>query len=155
MRKKSTSAWVSAQADVLNPMSTTPLRHVTVACGIIIRDGLILAAQRSATMSIPLKWEFPGGKLELNESADDCLHRELREELEIAVRIIHALPCHHFTYPTFSVTLMPFICDQLQGEPILNEHAQIAWVTPSLLDKLDWAPADQPVLADLRAYLSK
>ncbi len=136
-------------------MSSEPLRHVTVACGIIIRDGLILAAQRSPVMSVPNKWEFPGGKLELNESADDCLHRELMEELSIKVRIVHALPIHSYTYPTFRVTMIAFICDSLVGEPVLHEHARVAWVAPEQLDRLDWAPADAPILNHLRDFLAR
>ena len=57
--------------------------HIQVTCAIIARDGLVLAAQRSAVMSLPLKWEFPGGKINHGESTEECLRRELFEELSI------------------------------------------------------------------------
>ena len=66
--------------------------HLQVSCAIIERDGLVLAARRSATMSLPLKWEFPGGKIDPGESAEECLLRELREELRILVRLEQKLP---------------------------------------------------------------
>ena len=62
--------------------------HIQVACAIIENNGMILATQRSATMSLPLKWEFPGGKLEAGETAEACLVRELKEELDILIRMI-------------------------------------------------------------------
>lgn len=62
---------------------------IDVACAIIIDDeGKVLAAQRSESMSLPLKWEFPGGKLSKNETAEDCIVREIQEELNISVTII-------------------------------------------------------------------
>ena len=60
-------------------------KHIHVACAIIERDGLVLAARRSASMSFPLKWEFPGGKIDPGESPQECLHRELLEEMGVSV----------------------------------------------------------------------
>lgn len=124
------------------------VRHIQVACAIIERDGLVLAAQRSDSMSLPLKWEFPGGKIESGESSSECLIRELREEMGvgIAVGLPLALTTHH--YPTFSVTLHPFICSIASGTITLHEHAAIAWLPPDQLMTLDWAAADGPVLAE-------
>lgn len=56
---------------------------IQVTCGIILKDGKVLVAQRSEAMSLPLKWEFPGGKIVRGESEEDCLKRELLEELNI------------------------------------------------------------------------
>ena len=66
--------------------------HVHVACAIIERDGLVLAAQRSEGMNLPLKWEFPGGKLEAGETPGECVIRELHEELAVQIGIGLALP---------------------------------------------------------------
>ena len=63
------------------------MRHLRVACAIIERDGRVLAAQRSAAMTLPLKWEFPGGKIEAGESPEECLIRELMEELGVTVLV--------------------------------------------------------------------
>ena len=122
------------------------LPHIHVACAIIKNDGLILATQRSATMSLPLKWEFPGGKLEAGESPEQCLQRELQEELAIFVRIGQGLKPITHRYSTFVVTLYPFECDNLQGSMILHEHSAACWLAPDELPTLDWAEADLPII---------
>jgi 8-oxo-dGTP diphosphatase len=125
------------------------LPHIHVACAIIQQDGLILAAQRSATMSLPLKWEFPGGKLEAGESPQVCLLRELNEELGISVTIGQGLPPHTHCYPSFTVTLYPFLCHQLQGYITLHEHNDARWLKLTDLLQLDWAEADLPLIQSL------
>jgi len=123
-----------------------PKKHIHVACALIERGGLVLAAQRSAVMSIPLKWEFPGGKLEAGESAEECLQRELVEEMGITIAVGRPLPLHTHSYETFTVTLYPFVCSMGSDAITLHEHAAIAWLPPGELQTLDWAEADWPVL---------
>jgi len=127
-------------------------KHILVACAIIERDGLVLAAQRSATMNLPLKWEFPGGKIDPGESSEDCLRRELYEEMSIHVRAEKNLPATTHHYPTLTVTLHPFVCSIVSGEIILHEHAAISWLSPKELPTLDWAEADLPVI---QSYLAE
>ena len=103
-------------------------KHLHVTCAIIERDGLVLAVQRSATMSLPLKWEFPGGKIDGNESHEDCLRRELLEELGLRAAIRRSLPPSSYQYPTFGITLYPFICSIESGEPELREHSVLRWL---------------------------
>ena len=91
------------------------MRKIDVACAIIEKDGRVLAAQRSETMSLPLKWEFPGGKIEPGESAAACLVREIAEELAVGIVIGAALPPSNWRYPDFAITLHPFVC-ALNGE---------------------------------------
>ena len=122
------------------------LPHIHVACAIIKKNGLILATQLSATMSLPLKWEFPGGKLEAGESPETCLQRELQEELGITVRVEQGLEPVTHKYPTFVVTLYPFACENLQGDMILHEHSAVCWLSPHELPTLDWAEADLPII---------
>jgi 8-oxo-dGTP diphosphatase len=123
-----------------------PKKHIHVACALIERDGLVLAAQRSAVMNLPLKWEFPGGKLEAGESAQECLQRELVEELGVTIAVGHPLPQHTHSYDSFTVTLHPFVCTIESDTITLHEHAAIAWLPPDELHTLDWAEADWPVL---------
>jgi 8-oxo-dGTP diphosphatase len=125
-------------------------RHIHVACGIIEKDGLVLAAQRSAAMSLPLKWEFPGGKIREGEAPAACLQRELLEELGITAPAFAALAPSTHRYATFTVTLHPFRCGAPSGPITLHEHAAIAWLAPGELLSLDWAEADLPVI---EAYL--
>ena len=74
-------------------------KHINVTCAIIERDGLVLAAQRSAVMSLPLKWEFPGGKIEKGESPAMAGLREVREECGILnLVIVNDLPSTYHTY---------------------------------------------------------
>lgn len=127
-------------------------KHIHVACAIIQKDGLTLAAQRSASMSLPLKWEFPGGKIEPGESPEECLQRELLEEMGVGIDIGLALPAHTHHYSSFSVTLYPFVCAITSGEITLHEHAAIAWLPPGEMQALDWAEADFPVIESYLAH---
>ena len=127
-------------------------KHLHVTCAIIERDGLVLAVQRSATMSLPLKWEFPGGKIDGNESHEDCLRRELLEELGLRAAIRRSLPPSSYQYPTFGITLYPFICSIESGEPELREHSVLRWLPAEELHTLDWAAADIPVVKAYRRF---
>ena len=123
-------------------------RHLHVACAIIELDGTVLTAQRSAAMSLPLKWEFPGGKIEAGETAEECLIRELREELGVSVFIGSALSPATHSYPEFAVTLYPFICRLTGGTVTMHEHHALKWVEPQQMPGLDWAAADLPVIRE-------
>jgi len=131
----------------------TILKHIHVTCAIIEHNGLVLAAQRSATMSLPLKWEFPGGKIEPGETAEGCLKRELAEELDADADIGINLPQSTHTYPTFTITLYPFVCSINSSKLVLKEHHAIKWLLPIELGLLDWAEADLPVLESYLGYL--
>ncbi len=131
-------------------MSKKTLR---VACAIIEDAGKVLATQRNTNMSMPLKWEFPGGKLHLGESPEVCLARELEEELGIGVTIRHPLPPVHHCYEDFFIELIPFVCTLREGTIVLFEHRALAWLSPHELNDLDWPEADIPVIASYRAFL--
>lgn len=118
--------------------------HVT--CAIIIDGSKVLVTQRSESMKLPLKWEFPGGKIDANESAETCIKRELFEELNIEVELLKRLSDSRFEYPSFTINLIPFVARITSGEIILREHKAFEWLHPKELKKLDWAPADIPVL---------
>lgn len=126
-------------------------RHLHVACAIIEQAGMVLAAQRSAGMSLPLKWEFPGGKIEAGETPADCLKRELMEELGIAVSIGAPLPPATHSYDDFTVTLYPFICRMTAGAITLHEHQEVTWIEPRQMLNLDWAAADLPIISSFLA----
>lgn len=103
-------------------------------------------------MSLPLKWEFPGGKIKTGETPDECLRREIIEELGITIAVKeHLQPTTH-EYPAVTVTLYPFICSITGGEIKLHEHMAVTWLPPRELAGLDWSEADIPVLA---AYCRK
>ncbi|MDD2319540.1 MAG: (deoxy)nucleoside triphosphate pyrophosphohydrolase [Geobacteraceae bacterium] len=125
-----------------------------VACAVIEDEGKVLAAQRNVTMSMPLKWEFPGGKLHDGESPEECLERELEEELGIRVTIRHPLPPVHHRYQEFAIELIPFVCTLAGGTLVLHEHRALAWLSPHELTDLDWPAADIPVIDSYLAFLA-
>ena len=121
-------------------------KNMNVACA-IIRDefGAILATQRSSRMTLPLKWEFPGGKVEDNERFEQTIVREVFEELNLRVSVIEQLPSFSHNYESLTITLIPFICKIEEGVIILTEHEAFCWLSPNNLLDLDWAAADIPV----------
>lgn len=122
-----------------------------VTCAIIEHNNKVLICQRSTTMKLPMKWEFPGGKIELDESMEECLQREIKEELGMIITTGRALTEVKHQYPDFSICLYPFICKWEYGEVFPAEHTQAIWVDPSELLNYDWAEADLPIV---REYLS-
>jgi len=135
-------------------MSKPFFKNIQVSCAIIEKNGLILVAQRSETMSLPLKWEFPGGKLDPHESIADCLIREINEELGVVINILFSLPPSDWQYPSFAITLHPFVCTLSSGAISPAEHRNIAWVKPENLLSFDWAEADVPVVQSYLAWLA-
>jgi 8-oxo-dGTP diphosphatase len=126
---------------------------IRVACAVIEDGGKVLAAQRNITMNMPLKWEFPGGKLHDGESPEECLERELEEELGIRVTIRSALPPVQHRYQEFAIELIPFVCALSGGTLVLHEHRALAWLSPHEMSELDWPAADIPVIASYLAFL--
>lgn len=113
-----------------------------ISCGIIYKNSKVLICQRPKNKGLALKWEFPGGKIESNETLEECLHREIKEELNIEIKILRKLTPYKFDYPEFSVILNPFICNYESGDLIIFEHNQILWEEIKNLDSYDWAEAD-------------
>lgn len=126
----------------------TECRRIKVTCAIVEEEGLVLAARRGSKMSLPLKWEFPGGKVDEGETLEECLVRELMEELGMEVSVKQPLSPSSHSYPDAEITLYPFICSRRTGEICLLEHAEVLWLTPERLRELDWAEADIPVLEE-------
>jgi len=120
-----------------------------VACAIILNSqNKVIVCQRSTSMHLPLKWEFPGGKVELNEKPEECLIREIKEELDIEISVIRQLSINDHHYLDKSIRLIPFICRYLSGEIKLKEHADFKYLDKENLLDLDWAEADIPILKE-------
>ena len=131
------------------------MNHIHVACAIIELKGKVLCAQRSEAMSMPLKWEFPGGKIDEGESPQECLKRELREELGIDASVGQPLTATTHQYPSFSVTLYPFICKIISGDITLHEHSAMVWLPVEELHTLDWCEADWPVIEECQKQFDR
>ena len=121
---------------------------IKVTCAIILFNSKILVTQRSENMSLPLKWEFPGGKLEENESELECIKREIKEELNIEIDVVNQLSNSIFDYGTFKINLIPFIVNYISGEILLLEHKDYRLLDKNELLNLDWADADIPIVEE-------
>ena len=102
-------------------------------------------------MPLPGLWEFPGGKLEENESEEECIVRELKEELNCETRIIKKLPVSDYCQESIIIRLIPFILKINSGEPVATEHEEIKWLNLNEIKPDEWAPADVPILNSLKS----
>jgi 8-oxo-dGTP diphosphatase len=129
---------------------------IPVVCALIERNGLVLVAQRPAHKHLPLKWEFPGGKVEPGESPEAAIVRELREELGCEFAISRALPRFNHAYAE-TIEMIPFTGRLARGspEPHPHEHVALRWVAPAEFASLDLAAADLPVVAAYCALITK
>ena len=122
---------------------------INVTCAIIFFDNRILVTQRSEKMKLALKWEFPGGKLEDDESEVECIKREIKEEINIEIEIVKKLKNSIFDYKAFKINLIPFVANYISGEIKLLEHKDFKLLEKSELMYLDWAAADLPIVEEL------
>jgi A/G-specific adenine glycosylase len=127
---------IQEQRPVLAPKKVIP--HYTVTAAVIRRGKKVLLAQRPSEGLLGGMWEFPGGKVEPGESLEDCLRRELREELDVEVRVGEPFGVYHHAFTHFRITLHAFLCKLTGGAPRPVQAAAVAWV---LLDDL----ADYPM----------
>lgn len=116
---------------------------VVVAAIIQDADGNYLCCKRGEWKSAPGKWEFPGGKPEENESLEEALAREIREELSSEIRIVRQFD----RSTTGEIDLVTFVCDLVGEKPRFStDHSELAWIGEHELSKLDWAEPDLPAL---------
>lgn len=121
-------------------------KQINVVGAVVVRDDTVLAAQRSAGMSLPGLWEFPGGKIESGETPQEALAREMNEELLCTVEIGAHVETTSHEYAFGVVNLMTYYATLVGGEPQLTEHSEIRWIPVSKLDSVEWAPADVPAV---------
>ena len=116
---------------------------IEVTCAIIRNEeNEVLVVQRGEKSDHPFKWEFPGGKLKDNETAEECILREIQEELSIDIVICKRMTDAEYDYGNKQIKLIPFICDTLDDLPLLSEHMAFKWLNPVDLGKIDFSEAD-------------
>ena len=91
-------------------------------------------------------WEFPGGKVEDNETPEEALRREIREELKVEIAVEEYLMTVEYDYPEFHLVMQCFRCSIIEGEPVLLEHEAAKWLPVNNLRQVQWLPADLEVL---------
>lgn len=128
---------------------------IEVTAAVICKDGRFLICQRAKGKNCEFLWEFPGGKIELGESAEQCIVRECLEELGIIIRVHAMLTEVTYDYPDRKVHLHFFICEIVDGDLAMKEHNALAWITLDDICKYSFCPADTKMLlnTDLRNLL--
>lgn len=127
-----------------------------VTAGLLVREGRVLIALRKAGKHMGRKWEFPGGKIHPGESPEECLRRELAEELDIEARIGRLVGAAHYSNPDMDLDLeiLLYRAEYLSGTFTLHDHEALAWVEPGQLESYDLADSDRElarqVIAELR-----
>lgn len=118
---------------------------IKVVCGIIFHDNKIFVCRRKPGKSLSGFWEFPGGKIEENETRQESLARELIEELDMQVSINNFIGTSVHDYGTFKIELLGYKCTLVNYEGKLTDHDKYDWIKPENLLTKNLAPADIPL----------
>ena len=129
---------------------------LVVACALVDDDGRVLLTRRPKGREMAGLWEFPGGKVESGELPEDALTRELKEELgvDVSQSCLAPLTFASHTYPKFHLLMPLWICQKWQGDIEAKERQELAWVPPNRMSRYQMPPADVPLVAHLRDFLS-
>lgn len=120
-----------------------------VAAALIKNEQKFLIARRDWNSRFGGRWEFPGGKVRLAETPEACLRREIKEELNLGVRVGEHFCTVEYYYPDFYIELLVFWCTIEEGELQLKEHEEVRWVTVAEMADYDFVEADLQVIAAL------
>jgi 8-oxo-dGTP diphosphatase len=128
---------------------------LVAACALIDADGRVLIAQRPQGKSMAGLWEFPGGKIEPGERPEQCLIRELKEELGIAVKeeCLAPLTFASHTYSDFQLLMPLYVCRRWEGIVTAQEQQALKWVRPGELRNYPMPPADEPLISHLTTLI--
>lgn len=128
---------------------------LVAACALIDADGRVLIAERPQGKSMAGLWEFPGGKVEGGERPEQSLIRELKEELDIAVRedCLAPLTFASHCYPDFHLLMPLYVCRRWEGIVKAREQQRLKWVRPNELRTYTMPPADEPLISHLMTLL--
>lgn len=121
-------------------------KPIVVIAGVIRKDSRIFVARRKAGKSLAGMWEFPGGKLEAYESHEECLAREIFEELNMKILVGEFIGKNIYQYPNFAIELHAYEAKYTSGEISLTDHDEFNWLSKEEIKNLNLAPADIPFL---------
>lgn len=125
------------------------MKNIHVSAAIIMKDNKIFVTQRGYG-KFKDWWEFPGGKIEEGETPEECLKREIKEELEADINIDKYLCTVEYDYPNFHLKMECFICSLIDGHLELVEAEDAKFITKDQLDNIDFLPADLLVVKELK-----
>ena len=118
---------------------------VVTAAVILDESNRVLIAQRRHGKQLGLKWEFPGGKVEVGETLEVCLVREILEEMDIVIKVTRRFYMVDYKYPDFDIRLCAMKAEIVEGQLHLNDHEKVIWVNLKDFLSMDLAPADQHI----------
>ena len=130
-------------------MEQNERRKIEVVAAVIIENGKLFTTQRGYG-DFKDGWEFPGGKMEVGETGEEALARELREELEIKVEVGSLIKTVRYSYPKFDLTMHCYQTKIVEGTPKLLEHEAARWVTKEEIDSVAFLPADLEVIEEVK-----
>ena len=130
------------------------MKHVEVVCAVIKNnEGKIFCCKRGPGRALENYWEFPGGKVEAQETHEETIIREIKEELSSTIKPLKYIGVSNHVYSDlekpFSITMYGYICELVEGDLTLSEHIDSCWLLPTELDSLMWSPADIPFVNKL------
>ena len=125
------------------------MKNIHVSAAIIMKDNKIFVTQRGYG-EFKDWWEFPGGKIEEGETPEECLKREIKEELKADINIDKYLCTVEYDYPNFHLKMECFICSLIDGHLELVEAEDAKFITSDQLDNIDFLPADLLVVKELK-----
>ena len=126
------------------------MKTIHVVAAVIWDEDRVFATQRGHG-NYKDWWEFPGGKVEDNETPEEALRREIREELKVEIAVEEYLMTVEYDYPEFHLVMQCFRCSIIEGEPVLLEHEAAKWLPVNNLRQVQWLPADLEVLEHIEA----
>ena len=144
-----------------SPWAPEPDKHhssgqskTPVVCAVILCSRGVLIAQRPANKHLAGYWEFPGGKIEPRETAENAVTREIKEELNCEIEVLQNGPTIDWSYEKGIISMKAFLCklSDSSPEPVAVEHSAIKWVKIEELDQIHLAPADKPLIAWIREF---
>lgn len=129
------------------------MKTIRVVAAIIQEGGKIFATQRGYG-EFQGGWEFPGGKIEENETPQEALIREIYEELDTRIETGELFDTVEYDYPNFHLSMDCFLCKIASGNLTLKEHEAAKWLSADTLDSVAWLPADKGLIEKLKKHLT-
>ncbi|QKY71743.1 (deoxy)nucleoside triphosphate pyrophosphohydrolase [Lentibacillus sp. CBA3610] len=126
-------------------------KDIHVVGAAILANNQVLCAERGPSMELPYNWEFPGGKIEHDETPEEALKREIDEEFCCQIEVGEEIEYTVYEYDFGVVHLTTYFCELIKGSPVNTEHHALEWVPQTELRDLKWAPADIPTVEKIEA----